>query len=217
MRFDLHIHSKYSSDSSLEIEDILRTAMNKGLDGIAICDHNTIEGGCNGKKLVKELDLPLIVLPGMEISTTRGHIIVLGVMDNMPQDRTPEETIQTAKQKGGITIAAHPFKFRSIGVINGLDIDAVETFNSRCLFRENERARKMAEDTGKPQVGGSDSHVLGTIGIAYTEIDCLPDEISVLDAIRQGKTRPCGRKAPVYFILLQIFRGIIRRLKRAVS
>ncbi|MDL5501661.1 MAG: PHP domain-containing protein, partial [Candidatus Methanoperedens sp.] len=41
MRFDLHIHSKHSNDSGLSVDDILREAVRKGLDGIAICDHNT--------------------------------------------------------------------------------------------------------------------------------------------------------------------------------
>lgn len=217
MRFDLHIHSKYSSDSSLEIEEILRTAMKNGLDGIAICDHNTVNGGHYGKKLAKELGLPIMVLPGVEVSTEGGHLIVLGIKEDIPEGLTPEETIRIAKKNGGVVIAPHPFKIRSIGEGKGLDIDAVETFNSRCIFRENEKARKMAEDRGKPQVGGSDSHMLDTIGIAYTEIDSEPDELSVLDAIRQGKTCPYGRKAPFSIILLQIFHGIIRRLRKDIN
>jgi len=214
MRFDLHIHSKYSSDSGLAIEDILKKAVQKGLDGIAICDHNTITGSYHARKCVAKLNLPLLVLPGVEVSTTSGHLIVLGVRENIPAGMTPRETIMIARQKGGVVIAPHPFKIRSIGNVDGLDIDAVETFNSRCFFGENEKARKMAIELGKPQVGGSDSHMLGTIGIGYTEIDAQPDEASVLNAIRNGKTRPGGKNAPIYIIILQVFRGVLRRLRR---
>jgi predicted metal-dependent phosphoesterase TrpH len=217
MRFDLHIHSKYSSDSGLAIEDILRKAVQRGLDGIAICDHNTVAGSYHAKKCVTKLNLPLLVLPGVEVSTTQGHLIVLGVKDNIPPGMTPLETIRIARQKGGVVIAPHPFKIRSIGNVDGLDIDAIETFNSRCIFGENEQARKMAIELGKPQVGGSDSHILGTIGIGYTEIDAEPDEASVLDAIRKGKTRPGGKNAPIYIIILQVFRGVIRRLRAPMS
>lgn len=214
MRFDLHIHSNHSTDSSLSIDDILKQAVNKGLSGIAICDHNTTEGSLTAKRRAKELNLPLLVLPGTEISTTGGHLIVLGITDNIQPNLTPQETIEIAHQKGGVVIAAHPFKIRSIGNVNGLDVDAIETFNSRCIFGENDRAKEMAEVHGKPQVGGSDSHLLSTIGIGYTEIEAEPDEESVLSAIREGKTRPGGKIAPIYVVFIQVVRGLLRRLNR---
>ena len=217
MRFDLHIHSNHSSDSGLSVDDIIRRAVEKGLDGIAICDHNTVTGSYHARKRVRELDLPLIVLPGSEVSTTAGHLIVLGIRDNIPPGLTPQETIGIVRQKGGVVIAAHPFKIGSIGNIEGLDVDAVETFNSRCIFGENKKARMMAVELGKPQVGGSDSHMLGTIGFGYTEIDAQPDEASVLNAIRNGKTRPGGRIVPIYVVILQLMGGIFRRLRTDIE
>jgi len=62
----------------------------------------------------------------------------------------------------------------------------------------------MAIELKVPQVGGSDSHMLATIGSGYTEIDAQPEEGSVLDAIRNGKTRPGGRIAPIYVVILQV-------------
>ncbi len=214
MRFDLHIHSNYSPDSGLEVDDILRKAVKKGLDGIAICDHDTLAGSFHARKRVIELNLPLLVLPAVEVSTNRGHLIVLGIRENIPPGLDPQETIRIAKQIGGVVIAAHPFKIRSIGNVDGLDVDAIETFNSRCIFGENKKAQKMAIELGKPQVGGSDSHMLATIGSGYTEIDSEPDEISVLDAIRNGKTHPGGKTAPIHIVILQVMRGVIRRIKK---
>jgi predicted metal-dependent phosphoesterase TrpH len=72
----------------------------------------------------------------------------------------------------------------------------------------------MAIELKVPQVGGSDSHMLATIGSGYTEIDSQPDEISVLDAIRKGKTRPGGKAAPIYIVIFQVLRGLIRRIKK---
>ncbi|HEX7574816.1 MAG TPA: PHP domain-containing protein [Candidatus Methanoperedens sp.] len=214
MRFDLHIHSNHSPDSGLDVDDILRTAVKKGLDGIAICDHDTLTGSFHARKRVIYLNLPLLVLPAVEVSTNRGHLIVLGVRKNIPSGLDPKETIKIAKQIGGVVIAAHPFKKRSIGNVDGLDVDAIETFNSRCIFGENKKAQKMAIELGKPQVGGSDSHMLATIGSGYTEIDAEPDEMSVLDAIRNGKTRAGGKAAPIYIVLFQVMRGVIRRIKK---
>ena len=217
MRFDLHVHSKYSSDSGSSVEDILKMAVKKGLDGIAICDHNTIAGSFHAIKHASKMNLPLLVLPGVEVSTTQGHLIVLGLRENIQPGLTPEETISIARKKGGVIIAVHPFKVRSIGNVEGLDIDAIETFNSRCIFKENNKAEKMAIELGIPRVGGSDSHMVRTVGIGYTEIDAEPYEASVLNAIRMGKTRPCGRKTPLYIVIIQIIRGVFRRLRAQLS
>ncbi|MFZ3383044.1 MAG: PHP domain-containing protein [Candidatus Methanoperedens sp.] len=217
MRFDLHIHSNFSSDSGLTVDDILKRAVKKDLDGIAICDHNSVMGNFLARKRAKDLDLPLLVIPGVEVSTTQGHLIVLGARGNIPPNLSPQETIIIARQLGGVIIAAHPFKIRSLGDVKGLDVDAIETFNSRCIFGENNKAEKMALELGKPQVGGSDSHMLITIGIGYTEIDAEPYVESVLNAIREGKTRPGGRIAPLYVVIFQVMRGVLRRIKTRVS
>ncbi|MCX9084630.1 MAG: CehA/McbA family metallohydrolase [Candidatus Methanoperedens sp.] len=214
MRFDLHIHSNHSPDSAMDVDDILRKAVKKGLDGIAICDHDTLTGSFHARKRVIELDLPLLLLPGVEVSTNRGHLVVLGVREDIPSGLDPVDTIRIAKQKGGLVIAVHPFKKRSIGNVDGLDIDAIETFNSRCIFGENIKAQKMAGELNIPQVGGSDSHMLATIGSGYTEIDSEPDEISVLNAIRNGKTRSGGKNAPIYILILQLIHGVIRKIKK---
>ncbi|MCX9025455.1 MAG: PHP domain-containing protein [Candidatus Methanoperedens sp.] len=214
MRFDLHIHSNFSSDSGLTIDDILKQAVKKGLGGIAICDHNTVAGSIHARERARELNMPLLVLPAVEVSTTKGHLLVLGIRENIQPNLTPEETVRIAHEKGAVVIAAHPFKIRSIGSVDGLDVDAIETFNSRCIFGENTKAKEMARLLGKPQVGGSDSHVLSTIGLGFTEIDAEPDVGSVLSAIREGKTRPGGRVVPLYVVFIQMVRGFFRRLNR---
>ncbi len=214
MRFDLHIHSNHSSDCALKVDDILRQAVERRLDGIAICDHNTVEGSLLAKRRAKELNLPLLVLTGSEVSTTQGHLIVLGISENIPPNLTAQETIRIAHQKGGLVVAPHPFKMRSMGSVEGLDVDAVETFNSRCIFGENAKAKEMAQALGKPEVGGSDSHMLATIGIGYTEIDAGSDEESVLLAIKEGRTRTGGEQAPLYVVFIQVVRGFFRRLKK---
>lgn len=212
IRFDLHIHSNHSSDSNLSVDDILRQAVKRGLAGIAICDHNTVEGSLHGKRRAEELNLPLLVLSGVEVSTTRGHLIILGIKENIQPELSPEETIKIAHQKRAVVVAVHPFKARSIGSVDGLEVDAIETFNSRCIFGENLKAKIMAQALGRPEVGGSDSHILATIGLGYTEIEADPSEEDVLSAIRAGKTRSGGEVAPLYVVLIQVLRGFLRKL-----
>ncbi|MBA7528056.1 hypothetical protein ES705_20239 [subsurface metagenome] len=52
MKYDLHIHSKYSSDGVLEPEKIAKTAVKRGLDGIAITDQNTIKEGLKASFII---------------------------------------------------------------------------------------------------------------------------------------------------------------------
>ena len=74
MKYDLHTHSKYSADGFLEPEKIVETAMRKGLSGIAITDHNTINGALKAKKYETN---DFKVICGSEISTERGEVIGL--------------------------------------------------------------------------------------------------------------------------------------------
>lgn len=213
MRFDLHIHSNYSSDSNLSVDEILKQAVRKGLDGIAICDHNTVEGSLCAIQRSRELNLSLIVIPGIEISTSDGHLIVIGIRENIQPDLPVSETIMIARQKGAVVIAPHPFKKNSIGYASK-DVDAIETFNSRCMFGENERAKELALSLGKPEVGGSDSHLLSTIGLGFTHIDALRNESSVLDSIRKGKTSSGGKLIPANIIIVHAVRAAGRKMRR---
>ncbi len=80
VRADLHIHS-YGDEGSYDVTDttmtpeaIVDTAIEKGLSIIAITDHNEIG---NVKKAVKHAEgKNILVVPGIEISTTQGHLLL---------------------------------------------------------------------------------------------------------------------------------------------
>lgn len=218
MKFDLHVHSEHSKDSNSSHDDILEAARKKGLDGFAICDHDTIEGGLACKKRALELGFELTIIPGVEVTCSKGHILVLGVRQNIEPLLSPEETIKRARKLGGTVIIPHPFKRSShgIGSFEGLDIDAVEVFNSRCLFNSaNRKAATEAERLGIPGVSGSDSHIPEMVGQAYTEIDALENTVdAVLEAIREGKVSPAGKNTPTPIILKQMSGSVRRRIKK---
>ncbi len=199
LRADLHMHTIFSSDSSITPEQLIRQAGERSLDVVGVTDHNTTKGGTVTKRLAKTMMPGLLVLVGQEIKTNSGEIIVFGVRQTLPKNRPLLETIKSAKGKGGFIVVPHPFDMmrRGIGRGNLLrimdNIDAVEVLNSKTIFgRFNRKARQFCDKHGLPMVAGSDAHMRQYIGTCYTEIDSMKKESGIYEAIREGKTRCAG-------------------------
>ncbi|WP_105189904.1 RNase RNM [Pseudoalteromonas sp. T1lg48] len=71
MKYDLHSHSQFS-DGKLSVTELVQRAADKGVDVLALTDHDTIAGIAPAQAAIRELDLPLTLVPGVEIST-RWH------------------------------------------------------------------------------------------------------------------------------------------------
>jgi len=166
MKYDLHIHSKYSSDGILEPQKIVKIAVKKGLHGVAVTDHDTIKGGLEAKKFENE-DFKVIV--GSEVFTTRGEIIGLFLSEEI-KSKEFNEVCDEIKDQDGLVIVPHPFDElrKSSFKIRKKDIkyiDSIEIFNSRCI---NEKFNKIAQIYAKEHnltgVGGSDAHFAFELG-----------------------------------------------------
>lgn len=182
MRGDLHIHSKYSPDSRLEPEQIVAAAKKKGLDFIAISDHN---------RFVQHR-LDFLVLSGEEVSTVDGHVLAIFINGEIPAGLSQEETVEAIHDVNGIAICAHPFrsvngigsKFRNV-------YDAIEGKNGRCREKCNARGQRLAIDLKRPITAGSDSHFYDEVGRVYLEVDAT-DEESIRKSIISGNARTGG-------------------------
>jgi len=145
----------------------------KGLKGIAVTDHNTIEGG---KVAQKQADRDHIIIVGSEVKTEIGDIIGL-FLTNEIRSRKSMEVLDEIQAQNGISVLAHPFRtpymfrFRHRRV-DSYDpefmqkVNLIEITNARSKSRENLRARELAERFGKPVSAGSDAHFLPEIGSA---------------------------------------------------
>ena len=177
LKYDFHVHSKYSRDSETPLKEILRVAKERNLDGIAICDHDEVKGGLKALEIVRENPKKyggLNVIPGTEVSTSKGHVLILGVTEKLPSFMTPEETIDMARDLNALSIIAHPYRksAHGIGYLEGSGADAAETFNSKCITNTaNKKAKAEAERLNMPQVGGSDAHIAALVGQGYTLIN----------------------------------------------
>jgi len=181
MKYDLHIHSKYSSDGVLDPKKIVKIAIKRKLDGIAITDHNTIKGGLETKKY-EQADFQVIV--GSEIMTERGEVIGLFLTEEI-RSTDIQDVISEIKDQNGIVIVPHPFdEMRHSAVHPGEEdvklIDCVEGFNPRCIRgKYNRNAVEFAMKHNLTIVAGSDAHFSNEIGNAgiITETEDIRDLI----------------------------------------
>ena len=110
-RYDLHVHSWFSNDCKSDPKDILKIAKRNGLSGIAITDHNSIKFHHENFKMSG-----LLIIPGVEVSTKKGHVIGLGIKETVEKGLSPEETVEKIIELGGLATIPHPFDFTRRGI-----------------------------------------------------------------------------------------------------
>jgi len=170
-RVDLHMHTRFSPDSTNEIDALIARAREQGLARIAITDHDTIEGA-----LVAHERAPEFVIVGEEIETaTGGELIAYFVKEAVPRGLPLDETLKRLHAQGAVVSISHPVdRFRGSALGEQLtrsiidQVDALEAFNARCLAAaDNEKAAALAQQYLKAATAGSDAHTLAEVGAAY--------------------------------------------------
>ena len=197
MLIDVHIHTIYS-DGRDDVESVLRVAELKGLDAVAITDHDTLQGYWRALRL----ESGLTVIPGYELKTDAGHILILGV-EELPRLRRPliyEEVIDWSRERGGLSIIAHPAVGRlKLNRWRRCPPDVVEALNAAYPLRMMMRiGLKVAGELGVPAVAGSDAHRALDVGNAYMELEGENlDVADILEALRRGRHRIGGGISPL--------------------
>lgn len=218
LKIDLHVHTCYSYDSNVSLKSLIMEVKRKCLDGVAITDHDTVDGALKTCRIISEMGLKhqLIVIPGIEVSTGKGHILGLNVTEPIPMGLGVEETVNRIHELGGIAIAAHPQSYffkDGIGLspkILSFGLDGIEVMNSALFpFKPLVQACKnFAEKYNLPQTAGSDSHIVETIGLTYTLIDVEEKSVdSIIKSIKKGLTMPLGTGMPLTLRIKNLFRS----------
>jgi len=216
LKIDLHVHTCYSYDSLITPEELVFYAKKHGLNGVAITDHDRIDGALNIAKLNIAKISDFLIFPGIEISSLNGHIIGLNVQETIPAKLSVDETVDRIHNAGGIAVACHPITFfrESLGRHANSEFDLVEVINASALpFRYSvKHGKKLASQLGKPQIAGSDAHYGPEIGCAYTLVDAELDFERVIEALNRGLCQPFGEAIPLKLRVKREFLSLKKRL-----
>jgi len=178
MKIDLHNHTNASVDALTLIDELIKEAKKKGVDCLAITDHNTMKAVKEGEKKAKKENIKII--GGEEISTKDGDLIGLFLLEEIKGGMSFYETLDEIRIQGAIAYAPHPFDYRRRGLRNIEFLkkcDVIEVFNPRAEEKADKEAMSFASLNNMLKGAGSDSHMPSEIGRAYIEIE--DDNISI--------------------------------------
>ncbi len=194
LRMDLHLHTVFSGDSTISPKLVVdQLHSHPTIKGLAITDHDTLKGYFRVRKLASVYK-DLVVIPGIEISTEKGDMIILGVEEEAKHPTALDCVVEFAKEKDGVIIIPHPYRSQGIGdLAQDIDAHAVEVLNPTATSRENMLARELAKMRNLPCVAGTDAHNAREMWKLFTEVKAEPTIESVLNAIRKGFVRPVGK------------------------
>lgn len=211
---DLHAHTRFfhgydrlgAMFDPVGVQLLAAAGRYRHLDGVALTNHDYYRD-------VAPVDaIDVAPIPGIEISTTDGHVVVVGPNPprrTEPGALTPEEAVDIAHDRGCAAIVAHPYR-NSVVRESDADFDAIEVNGKHP--RTWSRVEALAERLELPLVGGSDAHYPIEVGRAYTAIDA--DELTpeaVVDAIRDGHVQPHVQRGRLNKIVRMFYRRIHQR------
>jgi len=167
---DLHMHTNWSHDCSIDVDELIDHAEAEGLGAIAVTDHNVFSGALEAVERAR--GRKLIVIPGEEVKTDgQGEVIGLFLKEEVPRGLSFAETVDAIRVQGGLVYIPHPFdRLHSIPDAATLhrhlaEIDVFEVYNARLLFEGyNDEALRFARKYNLTAGAGSDAHVLQGVG-----------------------------------------------------
>ncbi len=190
---DLHAHTSWSHDCSVDVADLLDHAEAEGLGALAITDHNVFGGALEALELAHGRDL--VVIPGEEMKTAgQGEVIGLFLSGEIPRGMSFSDTVAAIRAQGGIVYLPHPFdRLHAIPDSATLhrhlaDVDVLEVYNARLLFEGfNDEALRFARKYNLIAGAGSDAHVLPGVGTGVVRMRAFEGPEDFLVSLRTAQ------------------------------
>jgi predicted metal-dependent phosphoesterase TrpH len=190
---DLHMHTSWSHDCSIDAAELVDHAEAEGLGAIAVTDHNAFGGALEAVEHARGRDL--VVIPGEEVKTDgQGEVIGLFLREEIPRGLTFADTVAAIRDQDGIVYVPHPFdRLHAIPDPRTLhrhlaDIDVLEVYNARLLFEAyNDEALRFARKYDITAGAGSDAHVLQGVGTGAVRMRAFRDPEEFLLSLRTAE------------------------------
>lgn len=190
LNVELHCHTHWSKDSLMRPWRLLEVCRRRGIDRVAVTDHNAIAGALEAASLDPER-----VIVGEEIMTTQGELLAYYVREEIPIGLPPEEAITRLRDQGALISVSHPLDWMRSGSWSERDlrrilplVDALEVHNARCWWdKPNRRAAALAAEAGLPGTAGSDAHAPGEVGRSGMHLPEFEDAASLRRALVKGE------------------------------
>ena len=195
MLIDMHVHEmRNSSDSFMSLEEIVEQARQIGLDGVCITDHESMGLREYAELYSKKTGFPVFV--GAEYLTREGDILAFGI-DRLPdEEQLPaQEFINYVNERGGVCIAAHPFRNNNRGLGENLKkvkgLARIEVLNGSTSDEANALAMEYCNELDLVPFGASDAHITAKLGKYATRFPKRVKNVSELvEAIKAGGCLP---------------------------
>lgn len=228
MKLDAHVHTYFSGYSTIgplrrimresynTPEGVYRTAKARGMDLVAITDHDTIAGA------LTIADRPDVIV-GCEVTGTfaqdgvRVHLNVFDISETQFREidrlRGDLRELMPYLRRERIFTSLNHVASRINGRITAAHIaallpwiDAFEVINGSRLPLQNRTAAALAEAARKIGVAGSDAHTHRGIGRTWVEAPRAVDRASFLEELRAGRVSAGGRQGHFFTMASDICR-----------
>ena len=204
LEVDFHAHTRFS-DGLLSPFELVIAARRRGLDAIAVTEHNNVFPAQMAAWFSRRIDGPTVVV-GEEITTKHYHLIGVGVHERVEPRADATLVVEEIHRQGGIAIAAHPVRrfwpaFEPVFE----DLDAAEVVHPIALRKrdhedEGGHDRRWSWDEmvtfyNRPRkrrltaIGSSDYHGYKVLGLCRTLVFADDDSAeAIIVALREGRT-----------------------------
>jgi len=243
VKLDTHVHTRYSGYSSIKplnrilresynsVETVYRSAKARGMDLVAITDHDTIEGA------LSIADRPDVII-GCEVTGVfpkdgvRVHLGVLGLNERQHHEiqrlRGDIAELMPYLSNEELFVSLNHVASRINGDITATHIAAlmpwvngIEVRNGSRLPSQNRTAGALAAAHRKTRVGGSDSHTGRGIGRTWIEAPGARTRAEFMDALHAGLVNPGGGEGHYFTMASDICRVATRfygeRVRRVIA
>ncbi len=193
---DLHVHA-FPGDGMLAPWDIRREARRRGLDVVAITNHNQLHAVRLDRALFVDPPPPL-TLAAEELTAPGYHVTAIGIEEPVDWRLPLADAIRAIQAQGGIAIAAHPIgKYGSqmddgvLALLDGVEVAHPVRRDMRSASRQLDALYTRAVRI-KPTIaaiGASDYHAAGPLGSWRTVVlarDLTPH--GIFEGVRAGRT-----------------------------